>query len=131
MSWYALMRWRGIRQLEDGLEALLEAVFEVAHATILSAYSRALAHGSDELHEAAGDLVVELAELVEAQSSRSTSAGRIRNIRQSGDVDDLAGAQLLVAHRVQEVEEAALRQVVRGELLDDASRAAARSRRRS
>ena len=36
-----------IRQLEDGLEVLLDAVFEVAHATILSAYSRELAQGSE------------------------------------------------------------------------------------
>ena len=36
-----------IWQLEDGLEALLDALFEVAHATILSAYSRALAQGSE------------------------------------------------------------------------------------
>ena len=42
-------------------------------------------------------------------------------MRQSGDADDLARAQLLVAHRVQQVEEAALRQVVGGELLDDAA----------
>ena len=35
-----------IRQLEYGLEIVLDAVYRVAHATILSAYSQALAQGN-------------------------------------------------------------------------------------
>ena len=35
-----------IGQLEYGFETRLDAVFEIAHATILSAYSQALAQGS-------------------------------------------------------------------------------------
>ena len=35
-----------VSQFEYGLEACLDAVFEIAHATILSAYSQALAQGS-------------------------------------------------------------------------------------
>jgi hypothetical protein len=34
-------------QLQNGLEGVLDAVLEVAHAAILSAYSRELAHGSE------------------------------------------------------------------------------------
>jgi hypothetical protein len=38
MSWYALMLLARVGQLEDRLEdGLLQAVLEVAHATILSA----------------------------------------------------------------------------------------------
>ena len=33
--------------LDNGLEVVLETVFEVAHATILSAYSRVLVHGRE------------------------------------------------------------------------------------
>ena len=43
ISAYALTR---IGQLEYGFEIVLDAVFKIAHATILSAYSQALAQGS-------------------------------------------------------------------------------------
>ena len=68
MSWYALILLRGIRQLEDRLEVdCLMRCLEVAHATILSAYSQGARARQRELHEAAGDLVFELAELVQPQ----------------------------------------------------------------
>ena len=110
-----------IGQLEDRLEDLLDAVFEVAHATILSAYSRELAQGSESCTRLPATWYSSLRNWCSRRSSCSTSAGRIRNMRQSGDATTLLGLMLLVAHRVQQVEEAALRQVVRGELLDDAA----------
>ena len=37
------MRSRGSAQLQYGLKMMLQTIFKVAHATILSAYSQALA----------------------------------------------------------------------------------------
>jgi hypothetical protein len=72
-----------------------------------------------ELHEAAGDLVFELAVLVEPQELVLDVGGAHQEQAPLARRDDLAGAQLLVAHRVQQVEEAPLRQVERDELLGD------------
>ena len=47
MSWYALICVRGSGSSSTGSRSLCRRAFEVAHATILSAYSRELAHGSE------------------------------------------------------------------------------------
>ena len=96
-------------------------MFEVAHATILSAYSRELAHGRESCTRLPATWYSSLWNWCRRRSSCSTSAGRIRNMRQSGAATTLLGLAYLVPHRVEEVEEAALRQVVRRELLDDAA----------
>jgi hypothetical protein len=75
--------------------------------------------GQRELHQAARDLVLELAELVQAQELVLDVGGAHQeHPPRPARVDDLAtGCSFVVAHRVQQVEEAPLGQVVRGELL--------------
>src|SRR5262245_54900324 len=62
-----------IQEFQNRLECVLDAVFEVAHATLLSAYSRVVAHGRDSS--------TRLPARWSLRSSRSTSAGRMRNKR--------------------------------------------------
>ena len=83
-----------IGQLEDRLEVLLDAVFEVAHATILSAYSTRARAGQRELHEAAGDLVVELAELMQPEELALDVRRAHQEHAPVGRCDDLARALL-------------------------------------
>src|SRR5690606_28534673 len=83
--------WPWIRQLENWLEALLEAVLEVGHVTILSTYSQVLAQGSESWTRLPATWYSSLRYWCSRRSSRSTSEGRMRNRRHSGEAMTLDG----------------------------------------
>src|SRR5262249_42927862 len=73
-----------IRELEHRLEDGLDALVEVDHATILSAYSGELEQGSVSCTRLPATSYSSLRNWCRRRSWRSTSDGRIRNVRQSG-----------------------------------------------
>ena len=80
------------------------------------------------MHEAIGDLVLKLSELVEPEEL-TFDVGDAHEEQASFRLKQHpAGALLLVAHCVQQIQEAPLRQVVGGELLRELNRGGARSR---
>src|SRR5262249_61338119 len=80
-----------IRELQNRLEAMLDALFEVAHATILSAYSRVLVHGRESCTRLPAIWYSSFRNWWSLRSSRSTSAGRMRDRRHSGEASTLLG----------------------------------------